>query len=71
METLIVHPKNQKQLEAVEAVLKALDVTFQKERRSQYNPDFIAKIEKSKQEVKEGKLTRVKKEDLQNFLGLQ
>ncbi|WP_442592243.1 hypothetical protein ACSBL2_18030 [Pedobacter sp. AW31-3R] len=27
-------------------------------------------MEKSKQEVNEGKVTRVEKEDLQNFLGL-
>lgn len=35
-----------------------------------YHPDFVAKIEKSKQEVNESKVTRVEKEDLQNFLGL-
>ncbi|HYK75805.1 MAG TPA: DUF2683 family protein [Daejeonella sp.] len=69
MEILIIHPKNQKQLDAVVAVLKALDVAFQKE-ESPYDPEFVAKIEQSKQEIKEGKITRVKKEDLREFLGL-
>ena len=70
METLIVEPKNQKQLAAIKAFLKALDVSFRKEKESPYNTDFVAKIERSKEEVKEGKVTRVKKEDLQSFLGL-
>lgn len=69
MEILIVHPTTQKQLEAVEAVLKALDVAFQKE-ESPYDPEFVAKIEQSKKQVKEGKTTRVKKEDLGEFLGI-
>ncbi|WP_431295401.1 DUF2683 family protein [Pedobacter sp. P26] len=31
----------------MEAVLKALDVSFQKEEESPYNPEFVAKIKKS------------------------
>lgn len=54
METLIVKPKNQKQLNAVEAVLKALNVSFKKEEKSPYNPEFVAKIKKSQKQVKEG-----------------
>ena len=70
METLIVEPKNQKQLAAIKAFLKALDVSFRKEEVSPYNTDFVAKIKRSKKGVKEGKVTRVKKEDLQSLLGL-
>lgn len=56
METLIVHPKNQKQLVAVEAVLKALNVAFKKEEESPYNPDFVTKIKKSQEQAKSGKV---------------
>ncbi len=70
METLIIKPKNQKQLAAIKAFLKALDVSFRKGEESPYNTDFVAKIARSKDEVKEGKVTRVKKEDLKNFLGV-
>jgi hypothetical protein len=35
-----------------------------------YNPDFVAKIEKSVQEFEEGNFTRLEKKDLKNFLGL-
>ena len=70
METLIVEPKSRKQLNAVKAILKALDVSFRNEGESPYNPEFVAKIKKSEQQIKEGKVTSVKKEDLQNLLGL-
>lgn len=64
METLIVHPKNQEQLVAIEAVLKALKVDFNKEEESPYNPEFVAKIKQSEKNFKEGKFTTIKVEDL-------
>ncbi|MGV8878546.1 MAG: DUF2683 family protein [Sphingobacteriaceae bacterium] len=63
METLIVHPKNKKQLDAVEAVLKALNVAFKKE-ESSYNPDFVIKIKKSQQQAKDGKVVTYTHEQL-------
>lgn len=54
METLIVQPKNKKQLEAVKAFLRALDISFKKETQSLYNPEFVAKIERSRQQIKGG-----------------
>lgn len=42
METLIVRPKNQKQLATVQAVLKALDVAFDKEEKSPYDPGICS-----------------------------
>ncbi|NII85168.1 hypothetical protein H9N25_24155 [Pedobacter riviphilus] len=58
METLIVQPKNKKQLLAVEAVLQALNVSFKKEKS--YSPEFISEIAKGEDDVKNGRLTRVK-----------
>lgn len=54
METLIVEPKSRKQLNAIKAVLKALDVTFRKEQESPYNPEFVAKIKKSEEQFEKG-----------------
>jgi len=71
METLIVEPKSRKQLNAIKAVLKALDVTFRKEEESPYNPEFVARIRRSEQQFEEGKVTRVTKENIQSFLGLE
>jgi hypothetical protein len=58
------------QIEAVKAFMKALKVKFEISKDSPYNPEFVAKIEKSKQQVLEGKVTRVEKENLKEFLGL-
>jgi len=52
--TIIAHPKNKKQEAAIEAILKALDVTFQKEEKSPYNPEFVAIVNQSLAEVKKG-----------------
>jgi len=39
METLIVHPENKAQLNAVKQVLKAMKIPFEKEDKP-YNPEF-------------------------------
>jgi len=64
MEMLIVHPKNQEQLLAVESILKMLKIDFQKEQESSYDPEFVAKIKKSEQNFKNGNFTTIKVEDL-------
>lgn len=63
METVIAHTANKEQLNALKAFMKALKVDFQVE-KSPYNPEFVAKIEKSRQEIKEGKGVQIKVEDL-------
>jgi hypothetical protein len=63
METLIARPANKEQLIALKAFMKALKVDFKIE-KSPYDPEFVAKIEKSRQEIKEGKGIRIKVDDL-------
>lgn len=63
METLIVQPKNKKQLLAIGAVLHALNVTFKKD--IQYNDTFVEEINKGEQDIKDGRITRIK--DIQNI----
>lgn len=63
METVIANPANKEQLDAIKAFMKALKVDFKVE-KSPYDPEFVAKIEKSRQEIKEGKGVRIKVEDL-------
>jgi len=57
METLIVHPGNKEQLTALKAFMKALKISFEKE-ESKYDPEFVAKIKESLEQVKRGE-TRV------------
>ncbi len=66
----IVHPTTE-QAGALKAFIKALKIKFEVATNDNlYNPDFVAKIKKSKQEVEQGHFIRVEKNDLQNFLGL-
>jgi hypothetical protein len=65
MEAIIIHPENKDQLNAVEAILKVLKVPFNKSKeKSPYNPEFVAKIKRSKKNFSEGKYTTIKIEDL-------
>ncbi|MFD2285666.1 hypothetical protein GJU39_08855 [Pedobacter petrophilus] len=63
METLIVHPENKAQLNAVKQVLKAMKISFERKEKP-YNPEFVAKIQESDQNYKAGKFKIIKVEDL-------
>ena len=68
METIIIHTEENK-MELIKDFLKSIKVKFEtktasKETESPYNPEFVAKIERSRQQLKEGKVTRIKIEDL-------
>jgi hypothetical protein len=59
METIIVHPKNRKQLATIEAILKALDVSFKKQ-EDIYNPEFVAGVLENYKKAKEGEVITIK-----------
>ena len=63
METLIVHPENKEQLVAIKAFMKALKISF-KEEKSTYDPDFVTKIQESREQVKRGETRIVNIDDL-------
>jgi len=58
METVIIHPENKDQLSALKAFAKALKVKFEVN-KSPYNPEFVAKIRKSQQQLAEGKFITI------------
>lgn len=69
METIIVHPKNNEEQKVIKAFLEALKIKFENlktkpEDTSDYNPEFIASMERSIQDAKEGKVTRMKLDDI-------
>jgi hypothetical protein len=69
MEAIKAYPQDNLQIKALKAFMKALKIKFEVT-ESPYNPEFVEKIKKSQQEFEEGNFTRVKKEDLKQFLGL-
>ncbi|HLS29303.1 MAG TPA: DUF2683 family protein [Flavobacteriaceae bacterium] len=65
--TLTVHPKTKEEFDALKAFMKALKIKFEISKEESYDPDFVAKIEKSRQDFKEGKGKTMTVEELNNL----
>ena len=50
--------------------MQALKIKFEVSKNDTYNPEFVEKILESKEQAKNGKVIRVKRENLKEFLGL-
>ncbi len=68
--SFIIHPESIKQENALKAFAKALKMKIEVAKEKPYDPEFITKIQESRQQAKEGKVIRVEKENLKEFLGL-
>ena len=68
--SIIVHPANEEEISVIKKFFTTHKIKFEVSMEKPYNPEFVAKIQESRQQAKEGKVTRVKKEDLKEFLGL-
>jgi len=64
METLIVHVKDAEQSKVLKYLLKVLKIDFISEKGQTYDEEFVKKIEESKTQAEEGKLTVIDTEDL-------
>jgi hypothetical protein len=51
----IAHPTTAEQVDALKAFVKALKIKFEITNEKMYNTDFVAKIEKGRQDFTEGK----------------
>lgn len=63
-DTIIVHPDSDDKFEALKAFMKAFKIKFEITKEKPYNPEFVAKIEKSREQYKKGDFTVIKTEDL-------
>ncbi len=65
MEAILIHPKNKEQLAAVKAFAKALKMDFETtDIKNPYDPEFVKKIQKGREDVRNGKGTKIPVEDL-------
>ena len=64
MNTIIAHPGTSEQADALKAVMKALKIQFEETADKPYNPEFVAKINESRQQAKEGKTVRIALDDI-------
>jgi hypothetical protein len=63
-------PKTNEQINALKAFMQALKIKFEVSKEENYKPAFVKKILESREQVKNGKVTRVEKRDLKKFLGV-
>ena len=68
--TFIIQPETEAQENALKAFIKALKIKFEVSKEKPYDPEFVGKVDESRKQAKEGKTTRVEKDDLKEFLGL-
>ncbi len=68
---IIVHPETTEQENALKAFAKALKMKFEVAKEKPYDPEFVAKIEESREQYKKGEFISVDKKDIKRFLGLK
>lgn len=58
------YPSNSQQIDAIKAFMKALNIKFEVDKDSPYNPDFVKKIKDSQKQSKEGKTVKIDLDDI-------
>lgn len=66
----IAHPETMEQESALRAFMQALKIKFETSKEGSYNPEFVEKVLESRKQAREGKVTRVCKENLKEFLAI-
>lgn len=61
METITIHPRSKEETKAFEQMAKALNIPFEK---SNYNPEFVAKVKKGDKDRKQGNFKIINTQDL-------
>ncbi len=52
---LIVHPTSDEEVTILKTILNALKIKFESSEEETYNPEFVEKIVKARQDYKDGK----------------
>ncbi len=61
---LIAHPNNANELGVIKAFFEALKIKFEVAEESPYNPEFVAKIQKSRKQAMEGKTVKISLDEI-------
>jgi len=66
METLVIKIEEESKISKIKEFLESMKVSFTSKKKAEkpYNPAFVERILKSREEYKEGKYTSIKTEDL-------
>lgn len=58
-QNIIVHPANAQEMSVIKAFFEALKIKFEVAKDFPYDPEFVAKIEKSRKQAAEGKTVKI------------
>lgn len=61
---LIIHPETSEQETALKAFAKALNIKIEVADESPYDPDFMTKIQESRNQVRAGKTVKIDLDDI-------
>jgi hypothetical protein len=61
---ITAYTNDDSQIDAIKAVLKALKIKFEVATEKPYNPEFVSKIQQSREQYQKGNFTVIKTEDL-------
>jgi hypothetical protein len=61
---LIAHPTNANELGVIKAFFEALKIKFEVAEEPPYNPEFVAKIQKSRKQAMEGKTVKISLDEI-------
>lgn len=64
---ITAYTEDDSQIESIKSVMKALKIKFEISKGKPYNPEFVAKINQSRQDYKDGKGTAVSLEELKSL----
>ena len=61
---IIVHPSNAQEMSVIKAFFEALKIKFELAKDSPYDPEFVAKIERSRKQAANGKTVKIELDDI-------
>jgi hypothetical protein len=69
METIVAHPQTESQLSAIKKFFSELNIPLEQYQavKSPYNADFVAKIKRSEEDLKQGRYTTIEPSDIWNL----
>jgi hypothetical protein len=67
MQTILIKPDSKDKLDALVNFLKAFKIKFEASENTTYNQDFVADINKAREDIKAGKGRKVSKIELENL----
>ncbi|HEY3371167.1 MAG TPA: DUF2683 family protein [Prolixibacteraceae bacterium] len=59
-----VYPDDKAQIKAIKSVFKAFKIKFEIEEEKEYDPQFVERVLKAKEEIKQGKGVKIETKDL-------